>query len=90
MISGDSVGNALLGGILFGGIGAMVGATVGNNIADTKQDIDVIKIKYTSKSNEEKMILLLCEDKYNYQKFIKTYNKEILNIDKKGIENISL
>lgn len=89
LISGDSIGNALLGGLLFGGIGAVVGATSGNNVQDIKQDIDVIKIKYSS-DTEDKCILLSCEDTFMYKKFIKQYNKFILKVTNKEIENVKL
>lgn len=89
LISGDSIGNAVLGGLLFGSIGAIVGAASGNNIMDIKQDLDVLKIKYCS-NGEEKCVLLLCEDKYNYDKFISLYNKFILKLENKEIENVEL
>ncbi len=90
LVSGDSVGNALLGGLLFGNTGAIVGAISGNTIQDIKQDLDVIKIKYKNLNGEEKLILLSCEDKLSYNKFIKNYNKYILKKEYNKIENIEL
>lgn len=89
LVSGDAVGNAIIGGILFGSVGAMVGAASGNSIKDVKQSIDVIKIKYKT-NNEEKYIILSCEDKINYEKFINSYNQYILKITNKEMEKIEL
>ena len=89
LISGDSIGNALLGGLLFGSVGAIVGATSGTSIKSIKCDIDVLKIIYNS-NNVEKCILLSSEDKFNYNGFIKSYNKRILEQENLEIENIEL
>lgn len=89
LISGDVVGNALLGGVLFGSVGAIVGAASGNSIKDVKQSIDVIKIKYTS-NEEEKYIMLSCEDMINYRKFIDLYNQYILKVTDKKLKTVEL
>lgn len=90
LASGDVIGNALLGGLIFGSVGAIVGATAGNTISSVKQDLDVIKIKYIDSKGEEKLILFSCEDKNSYNKFIKQYNKYILKKHNKKIESVEL
>lgn len=53
-IEKSSIGRALAGGLLFGGVGAVVGAISGSGTKQKKSDIFIIS--YLSSNNEEKVI----------------------------------
>lgn len=78
--SKSSIGRAVAGGVLFGGVGAVVGAVSGSGTKQKKEHHFYFIISYTSSAGEEKFIQF--EDTRLYRgKKVASKLKELCNIN---------
>lgn len=77
-VGNNPVGKAILGGILFGGVGAVVGAAAGSGKSKVQKELRYLRIKYKDYFGEHEMLFCVSiVDKSNAQKFAEKLKRKM-------------